>query len=192
MAKEIYGLYTGFKDFPGRYAMSIFLPGCNLDCWYCHNKEIAKAKEGKISIEEAREYYNRLQSRFDTKVGVCITGGEPTQSVHFGAVIKAFKDAPLCLHTNGLGNVPIPSSVDFDAIVLSLKTPKEHGLGKVDYNADLLRTMRRHRYAGIKRISVVDIPRPEYKQAYAQTLDDLAAPISLWKYDVKWVSPIGI
>ena len=54
MSKEIYGLYTGFKDFPGRYAVSLFMPGCNLNCWYCHNKEVAKAGDGKITAIMAR------------------------------------------------------------------------------------------------------------------------------------------
>lgn len=189
---EIYGLYTGFKDFPGRYAVSLFIPGCNLDCWYCHNKEVAHASDGKITIAKAREYYDRLQSRFETKVGVCITGGEPTINANFNAVIEAFKDAPLCLHTNGLGNASIPDDVDFEAVVISLKTPKEHGLDMIDYNADMLRTMRKHRFAKTKHISVVDINKPGYKQAYEQTLNALAAPISLWNYEVKWVSPIGI
>ncbi|MDX9802166.1 MAG: anaerobic ribonucleoside-triphosphate reductase activating protein, partial [Spirochaetia bacterium] len=33
-------LKTTLIDYPGRIASTIFLPGCNLRCPFCHNREL--------------------------------------------------------------------------------------------------------------------------------------------------------
>ena len=64
-------------DYPGKVACTVFLPGCNLRCPYCHNSSLVipeKIGQG-FSQEELMDFLLRRQGKLD---GVCITGGEPT------------------------------------------------------------------------------------------------------------------
>ncbi len=62
-------------DFPEHTAATLFVPGCNFRCPFCHNSEL---------LGEAPEYYDEaeifafLKKRAGVLEGVCITGGEPT------------------------------------------------------------------------------------------------------------------
>ena len=76
---EIAGLQkTTLLDYPGLVACTIFLPGCNLRCPFCHNAPLVLPEyspEVRISDEELFRFLRRRQGKLD---GVCITGGEPT------------------------------------------------------------------------------------------------------------------
>ena len=76
---EIAGLQkTTLLDYPGLVACTIFLPGCNLRCPFCHNAPLvlpACGPEARISDEELFRFLHKRQGKLD---GVCITGGEPT------------------------------------------------------------------------------------------------------------------
>ena len=67
---------TTLIDFPGQVAATVFTPGCNLRCPYCHNPELVTPpfSETLLPIEEVRRF---LQKRAAVLGGVCITGGEP-------------------------------------------------------------------------------------------------------------------
>jgi len=51
----------------------IFCPGCNFNCWYCHNRELIKEKKGKIDEKEVLDY---LKTRCGLIDAVVISGGE--------------------------------------------------------------------------------------------------------------------
>ena len=64
-------------DYPGKVACTVFLPGCNLRCPYCHNSSLVippKIQEG-FPEEKLMDFLCRRRGKLD---GVCITGGEPT------------------------------------------------------------------------------------------------------------------
>jgi len=68
-------------DYPGHTACTVFTPGCNFRCHYCHNSEFVlpeklKNIEGDFIPEEA--ILSFLRTRKGLLEGVCITGGEPT------------------------------------------------------------------------------------------------------------------
>ena len=67
---------TTLIDFPGEVAATVFTPGCNLRCPYCHNPELVIPPFGDtlFPIEEVRRF---LAKRAAVLGGVCITGGEP-------------------------------------------------------------------------------------------------------------------
>lgn len=65
-------------DFPGRIACTVFLPGCNLRCPFCHNASLAlpqKDASPGITVDELLVFLQKRRGRLQ---GVCITGGEPT------------------------------------------------------------------------------------------------------------------
>ncbi len=62
-------------DYPGKLAATIFVPGCNFRCGYCHNPELV---EGKPEILDEEEVIDRICNRNKIIEAVVITGGEPT------------------------------------------------------------------------------------------------------------------
>lgn len=73
---------TTLIDFPGEVAATVFTPGCNLHCPYCHNPDlvIPPFPRTLLPMEEVRRF---LTKRAAVLGGVCITGGEPL--IHGGA-----------------------------------------------------------------------------------------------------------
>ena len=65
-------------DFPGRIACTVFLPGCNLRCPFCHNASLVLPQQDSPPPMTADELLAFLQKRRGRLQGVCITGGEPT------------------------------------------------------------------------------------------------------------------
>ena len=61
-------------DFPGRIACTIFTPGCNLRCGFCHNAALVTASPPDMDAEEIFAY---LRKRRGVLEGVALTGGEP-------------------------------------------------------------------------------------------------------------------
>ena len=65
-------------DFPGRLACTVFLPGCNLRCPFCHNASLVLPREDTPPGMTVDELLQFLQKRKGRLQGVCVTGGEPT------------------------------------------------------------------------------------------------------------------
>ena len=66
-------------DYPGKVACTVFTPGCNLRCPFCHNAplvlpELAGQCDGAISEDELLLFLRKRQGVLD---GVAVTGGEP-------------------------------------------------------------------------------------------------------------------
>ena len=69
---------TTLLDYPGRVACTVFLPGCNLRCPFCHNGGLVlpeQLEESSITEKYLMNFLDRRKGKLD---GVCITGGEPT------------------------------------------------------------------------------------------------------------------
>ena len=64
-------------DYPGKLACTVFLPGCNLRCPFCHNASLVLPGRYPALMTQS-ELLDFLQSRKGKLDGVCITGGEPT------------------------------------------------------------------------------------------------------------------
>ncbi len=62
-------------DYPGVLACTLFVPGCNYNCFYCHNRELLTGEHPVVGEEEVWTFLNRRKSNLE---GVVITGGEPT------------------------------------------------------------------------------------------------------------------
>lgn len=64
-------------DYPGKIACTVFLPGCNLRCPFCHNASLV-LPERLQPLMTQEELLDFLSTRVRKLDGVCVTGGEPT------------------------------------------------------------------------------------------------------------------
>lgn len=90
---------TSLVDYPAHIACTVFLGSCNMNCWYCHNRDIIKT-QGDIDSEVVFEH---LKKRKNIIQGVVISGGEPTLNKELPNFIKKINDLgfPVKLDTNG-------------------------------------------------------------------------------------------
>lgn len=115
-------------NFPGRVAATLYLPGCNLRCPYCHNNSLVNKQ---IINEEA--YLSFIESKKKYISGVCITGGEPLFSFENTlSLIKKIKSMGLFikLDTNGFFPKHLAQLIShkmIDYVAMDIKTsPKSY------------------------------------------------------------------
>lgn len=92
-------------DWPGRLVATVFLQGCPLDCFYCHNPALMDPRlPGAVPPERLEVLVHRRRRLLD---GVVFSGGEPTLQRELGDGMRMVRDAGLDvgLHTAG----PYPS-----------------------------------------------------------------------------------
>ncbi|MDD3126537.1 MAG: anaerobic ribonucleoside-triphosphate reductase activating protein [Candidatus Izemoplasmatales bacterium] len=66
---------TSLIDYPGKIATVLFAPGCNYNCFYCHNRSLIEDFTELLDQDEIDDYLIRRQGLIDA---VVISGGEPT------------------------------------------------------------------------------------------------------------------
>lgn len=91
---------NSFVDMKGMIAYVVFTPGCNFDCWYCHNRHILGGDSELLSEDLILK---DLQGRTNFIDIVVITGGEPTLQPDLEEFILKVKALgfPVKLDTNG-------------------------------------------------------------------------------------------
>ena len=89
-------------DYPGKISCVLFLSGCNFDCPYCHNPNLAKGSSTPC-LSETGELYDFLEDRKAFLEGVVISGGEPTLENDLFSLCARIKEMgyPVKLDTNG-------------------------------------------------------------------------------------------
>jgi pyruvate formate lyase activating enzyme len=89
-------------DFPGRTAATVFTPGCNFRCGFCHNPELVLPEKFPELIPES-EFFEFLDRRKKLLDGVCVTGGEPTLQKDLPSFLKKIRRRGFAtkLDTNG-------------------------------------------------------------------------------------------
>ena len=120
---------TSFVDFPGKLAAVLFTPGCNLDCFYCHNRSLLGGT-GRFETYYPETLMEWLKERAGFLDGVVITGGEPTLQPDLAAFIRRIRTVGYAvkLDTNGtrpglLGDLVNERLLDF--VAMDLKAPME-------------------------------------------------------------------
>lgn len=90
---------TSFIDYPGNISSVIFTKGCNMNCPYCHNKDIDDS-EKEIEIDSILDHLNKRKNVLEC---VTITGGEPTLNNDLIDLCKKIKSIgyKIKLDTNG-------------------------------------------------------------------------------------------
>lgn len=88
-------------DYPGKTACTLFTPGCNFRCPFCHNALLVTDKPETFISED--EFFSFLSKRHGILDGACITGGEPTLQKDLVTFMEKIKEMGflLKLDTNG-------------------------------------------------------------------------------------------
>lgn len=116
---------TTLLDFPGKVAATVFLPGCNMRCPFCHNASLVNGTCDDISYEEVMAFLKKRAGILD---GVCITGGEPTlYGERLVALIEEIKALGYLvkLDTNGTHPELVRMLIDrqlIDYVAMDIKT----------------------------------------------------------------------
>ena len=136
-------------DYPGKVSCVVFLSGCNFDCPYCHNPDLAKGVAPAPFLDEI-EVYRFLQRRRGILDGVVISGGEPTLQKNLFYLCEKIKQVgyPIKLDTNGSRPDVIKRLIHeglVDYIAMDIKTDPLHYSPHIvrDYDpADILLSIR--------------------------------------------------
>lgn len=137
-------------DFPSRTACTVFAPGCNFRCGYCHNPELVEPKNPEL-IEEGK-FFEFLSARKGFLDGVCITGGEPTLQPDLLEFLKKIRQRGFLVKLDTNGSNPEVLEKLFrahllDYVALDIKaspgsyaklTGAEGIIGKIQSSRDLI------------------------------------------------------
>ncbi len=120
---------SSFVDYPGKMAAVIFTPGCNMDCFYCHNRQLLAPGEDD-NLHDPQAVLEFLRSRRFLLDGVVISGGEPTIQGDLEDFIRQVKNIGLLvkLDTNGTRPWVLRSLIEkklVDFVAMDLKAPVE-------------------------------------------------------------------
>ena len=114
-------------DYPGKLSSVIFYAGCNFDCPYCHNPDLAGGGSPYPADLSFTEIYEFLEQRRGLLDGVVISGGEPTLQNDLVDLCTTIKKLgyPVKLDTNGsrpgvLAHLIAEGLVDY--VAMDLKT----------------------------------------------------------------------
>ncbi len=116
-------------DYPGKMAAVVFTPGCNMGCYYCHNRWLVKEPRGREDLTpEAVLAF--LEGRRRYIEGVVLTGGEPTLQDGLERFLVDVRQLGYAvkLDTNGtrpdiLGELVENHLVDY--VAMDIKAPRE-------------------------------------------------------------------
>lgn len=91
---------SSFIDYPGLVACVLFVPGCNYDCFYCHNRSLIDGSHEILLPGYVDDFLRKRAGMLD---GVVITGGEPTLQSRLIPYLAVLKELgyKVKLDTNG-------------------------------------------------------------------------------------------
>jgi len=120
---------NSFVDYPGNIAAVVFTSGCNLNCYFCHNRHIINPENIDVTydIDDVMRFLDSRRSFLD---GVVISGGEPTLQPDLEEFIVKIKRLGYLvkLDTNGTRPFVLRKLIDknlVDYIAMDIKAPFE-------------------------------------------------------------------
>jgi pyruvate formate lyase activating enzyme len=100
-------------DFPGRVAATVFTPGCDMRCPFCHNAELVVGGQGGESDPYMGQgalgeepVFELLEKRRGVLTGLAITGGEPLMQADIADFIRRVKDMGYAVKLDTNGSFP--------------------------------------------------------------------------------------
>jgi pyruvate formate lyase activating enzyme len=139
---EIKGLEKfASKDFPGHISSTVFLPGCNFRCPFCHNSDLVLCPESLPSFD-LNFFLGYLDSRKGWLDGLCLSGGEPLLHGDLEVLARIIKDRgyKLKIDTNGSFPNRLEQLIEeglVDAIAMDIKGPLDRYPGIVRVAVDV-------------------------------------------------------
>ncbi len=142
-------------DWDGMVATTLYLPGCNFRCPFCHNSGLVLSPDDyeTIPIEEVLGYVREHSDFLD---GVVITGGEPCMHKSVASLVSELKKTGLGVKLDTNGSFPdmleflidselvdyvamdIKGPLDFESYVKSARISDRRTLERVRDSVDLL------------------------------------------------------
>ncbi len=129
-------------DFPGKVACTLFTPGCNFRCPFCHNASLVFSCVRNITEEEVFAFLKKRTGILD---GVCITGGEPLLQKDIAPFLAQVKALGFLvkLDTNGAFPdrlEPLLQAKAVDYVAMDVKASRQNyhtaiGLATVDLDS---------------------------------------------------------
>jgi pyruvate formate lyase activating enzyme len=116
-------------DYPGKMAAVVFCPGCNLNCYYCHNRGLLGGADGHED-HDPDAVLAMLARRRGFLEGVVVSGGEATLQPDLERFLLDVRDLgyPVKLDTNGTRPDVLEALVRsglVDYVAMDLKAPAE-------------------------------------------------------------------
>ena len=108
-------------DDPGHLACTLFAPGCNFRCPFCHNASLVLAGAETLDTEQVFAF---LRKRRGVLQGVCLTGGEPLLQPDAADFLARVKDLGyhVKLDTNGAFPGRLRSAVERGVVDYEFRT----------------------------------------------------------------------
>jgi len=100
-------------DYPGKVACTVFLPGCDFRCPFCHNPSLIFEPDS-LPTMPTKEFFEFLESRKGWLDGVCVTGGEPLLSKNIPEFLRGIKDRGFLVKLDSNGSLPGKLQALFD------------------------------------------------------------------------------
>lgn len=130
-------------DFPGRTAATVFTPGCNFRCPFCHNADLVLGGASEeVPLEEFFAFLSKRRGLLD---GVCITGGEPLMQPDLAKFCAQVRELGFAVKLDTNGSFPdrLLALVDaglVDYVAMDVKNAPDRyaetvGVEKVDLEA---------------------------------------------------------
>ena len=167
-------------DYPGHLSCVLFTPGCNLDCFYCHNRALL---EGGAPLLDEAEVFAFLQKRSGLLDGVVISGGEPTLQSDLKEFIQKLRELnyEIKLDTNGQ-NIPVLAPllseglIDYLAVDIKALPEQYESVCKKDGYENAVSVLRLAMEAGVAcegRTTVYPGMRPDMLLSLAKQMPRL-------------------
>jgi pyruvate formate lyase activating enzyme len=138
---------SSLADFPGLVSCVLFTPGCNFDCFYCHNRQLLDGTHCEIDTFTVLDFLRKRVGQLD---GVVLTGGEPTLQPDLLSFIQTIRSMgyKVKLDTNGSSPGVVANTLkdrlcDYYAVDYKAPTARYQEICRGAADADnVLRTIR--------------------------------------------------
>jgi pyruvate formate lyase activating enzyme len=185
------------KDFPGRISATIFLPGCDFRCPFCHNAELVLAPDGLATIP-MDFLLAFLDVRKNWLEGVCVSGGEPLLSPDVESLLAVLKERGLAVKLDTNGSFPdrleaVVRAGLVDVAAMDVKAPAERYAEVTRAAADPAAIERSARF--LRADGIDHVLRTTVVPGLVEASDILG--IARWLeggpvYQIQQFSPVGI
>ncbi|MBQ9958954.1 MAG: anaerobic ribonucleoside-triphosphate reductase activating protein [Oscillospiraceae bacterium] len=137
-------------DFPGHVACTVFTPGCNFRCPFCHNASLVVNAPAK-GAQDPEELFRFLSKRRGILDGVALTGGEPLLQQGVEEFLRRVKELGFKTKLDTNGSFPDRLRAILDAgladyVAVDIKnSPAKYPLTTgctVDFTAQLSQTIK--------------------------------------------------
>jgi len=130
MGLQIKGfIETSFLDWDGKVVSTLYVPGCNFRCPFCHNSGLIE-NPGQYETVPLEKVENFMLERRDFIDGICLTGGEPCLHKNAGLFefLQRLKDSGFQVKFDSNGTDPdcLKQVIDkklCDYIAMDIKGP---------------------------------------------------------------------